>query len=75
MDVDKGETVRVYGFDEVVTVVLVAQLSVLYVKVHGAVPVNVTVRSAVPLHNCCDPLMIAVGFGDTSSVVLALKAW
>ena len=51
MLVAPGETVNVYGFEEVVTVVFVTQLSVLYVNVHGAVPVNVILKLALPLQS------------------------
>ena len=46
----------------------------LYVSVHGAVPVKVTVNVPLPpLHMIADPLSSAVGIGFTEIVVEVLK--
>ena len=54
-----------------VTKVVVAQLSPLYVNVQGAVPVNEMLSVALPLQRVWDAPHVAVGPGLTDTVMLS----
>lgn len=58
-----GDTLNVYG-DDVIPVTVTGVLPLVYVILHGAVPVNATERVALlPLHIVAVPEITAVGNG------------